>query len=135
MDARFKYWLLAVLALAAVIGLFAGRAQPQTIAAAPTPVPTAVPAAQPNHINIVPLAQSEVPGQFNPAVLQVHVGQRVTFVNTAGIDHSAVADNLAFNTDILAPGQSKSWTPSKPGRYLYGCYLHPTMRGQIDVSP
>ncbi|GAC1443600.1 MAG: hypothetical protein NVSMB52_02130 [Chloroflexota bacterium] len=135
MDARFIYSLLFVLVAAVAIGLATGRSQSQSLAAAPTSLPTAVPTSAANTINIVPNSSGEMPGRYEPAVLTVHVGQTVTFKNTTDIDHTATADNSAFNTDVLGPNGSSTWTPTRAGKYLYGCYFHPTMRGEIDVQP
>jgi len=129
MSARFVLGLLVVLFLAVVIGLFTAHRQPAIVAApVPTATPTPVPPPLPNHVNIVA-------GAFDPSSLTVHVGQKVTWVDMDQQDHSVSADNGAFDLGVLSPGESTSWTPSKPGTYSYGSYLDPQLHGVVVVQP
>jgi plastocyanin len=51
------------------------------------------------------------------------------------VDHTASANNGAFNTGVLAPGQSSSILMSSTGNFNYRCGIHPTMTGSLQVSP
>jgi len=138
MDMRFKSGMFLVFAAAVIIGILAGRSQsPASSATASTvPVlPTAVPRPALDHVSIVSTTNSEMPGRFNPMVLTVHVGQKVTWVNTANANFNATADNGAFTTGVLSPGQTYNWKAKKAGTYTYGDYLHPSLTGTIVVQP
>ena len=136
MGGRFTLGLTVVFALAVIIGVAAGRAQSQS-AGPPTaaPLPTVLPAPQSGSIDIVPDPSGHLDGVFQPATAHIHVGGKVTWRNLDTVDHAVVADNGAFNIDVLSPGQAKSWTPTHPGTYTYGDYLHPDMHGTIVVLP
>lgn len=135
MGMRFRLAVIGVLGLAVVIGIIAGRSQPPSSAAgAPTLIPTPIPAPLPNHVDVIPRS-GDPPARFNAPVLTVHVGQTVTWVNHTDIDHTATANNGAFNSDVLSPGQAFRWTPRRPGHYTYACFIHPGMQGVIVVNP
>lgn len=136
MGARFVVTLAGIMILAVLIGLFAARRQPVIVAApAPTLTPTPVPPPLPNHVNIVPNASDDAAASYDPATMVVRVGQKVTWVNLDQVDHTATAENGAFDTGVLSPGQSASWTPTKPGIYRYGCYIYPQVQGVLVVQP
>lgn len=136
MNQAFRAGMILVFGLAVLIGVVAGRSQAAPVApAALPPAPTLVPAPPPGQVNIDTNAAGNPPGLFNPPVLQAKVGNTITFINNDTVAHTATAENGAFNTDVLNPGQSKTWKAVKPGRYLYSCFLHPEMHGEIDISP
>lgn len=136
MDARSSVTLVFALALAVFIGVLAARSQPQTTAApAPTAAPTRVPTPLPNHVNIEPNPSGNPLAVFAPATLTVAVGQKVTWVNLDTVDHSVIADDGAFNTGVLSPGEQTSWRPRRAGTYSYGDFLHPDLHGVLVVRP
>lgn len=136
MNTAFRSGMIAVFGLAVIIGILAGRSQsapaaPATLPPAATPAPAAVP----GQVSIVSNESGNPPGRFSPTVLRARVGDTITFTNYDVAAHTATADNGAFNTDVLNPGESATWKPLKPGKYSYSCFLHPDMHGEIDVSP
>lgn len=134
MGPRFTFGLVFVLALAFFVGLMAARSQSPIVAAPqPTLIPTPIPSPAPHHINVVPHPGEDPVAVYNPAAFTAHVGEKITWVNTDSRPHTAVADNGAFQSPILSPGQKFSWTPKKPGTYQYGCFIDPDMRGVIIV--
>jgi plastocyanin len=137
MGARFSFAVILVFGLAVVAGVAAARSQSQTVAGPPTPISTPTPFPTPgaSHINIAADPSRAPAGQYQPVVYTAHVGQKLTWTNLAGGDHTATADNGAFNTDVLQSGKSASWTPRKPGTYPYSCFIHPDMRGTVIVQP
>lgn len=67
--------------------------------------------------------------------LVVRPGSTVTVANSDLAPHNVTADNGAFRTPDLARGATATFTaPSSPGRYEYGCTLHPQMRGVLVVG-
>jgi plastocyanin len=135
MDMRFRLGLAAVLGLAVLVGVVAGRSQSQS-SAAPAPPTQTTPLPKPSvgEILIIPSSAGLPPATYRPSVLSARVGEKLTWINRTDIAHSAIADNGAFNANVVGPGQSYTWTPSSPGRYTYGDFFFPEMRGEIDVS-
>ncbi len=72
--------------------------------------------------------------RFEPAVLTVRPGERVTWINKDPFPHTVTAGNNAFDSGNLAPGVSWSLAARSAGTYPYGCSLHPTMKGTLIVK-
>jgi LPXTG-motif cell wall-anchored protein len=70
---------------------------------------------------------------FGPGAITVHVGDTVTWANAGPTDHTATADDGAFDTGTLRAGQSGSHTFAGAGTFAYHCTLHPSMRGTVQV--
>ncbi len=135
---RFSLGLLAIMALAVVVGVLAAHTQSGTAvgpAAVATVAPTSLPVPEIDHVAIYYHAGGNPVAVFTPATLTLHVGEEVTWENHDSQDHSAVADNGIFNSDVIGPGQTYRWTATKPGTFQYGCFIHPDMRGTIIVQP
>jgi plastocyanin len=92
-------------------------------AAAPTSAPPAPPTATPPPANV-------------PAALEITIkaGATITWSNDGAKPHSATASDGSFDTAIFQPGQSKSITFSKPGKFAYYCQLHGTPDGNGMVG-
>ena len=71
---------------------------------------------------------------FNPPNATVTPGTTVTWVNDDQAPHTATANDGAFDSGTLQPGQSYSFVFDKPGTYAYHCNIHPDMTGTITVS-
>jgi plastocyanin len=70
--------------------------------------------------------------KFQPAVLNVHKGDTVIFVNKDIVDHDATEVNKAWNSPPLATGDSWKWVAEKSSDYY--CSIHLVMKGQIIVD-
>ena len=71
---------------------------------------------------------------FSPANLTISAGDTVTWVNEDRMRHSAEDLNGAFDTGLLANGQSASLTFSGAGSFNYRCGPHANMRGSITIT-
>lgn len=71
---------------------------------------------------------------FSPQVLTVPVGTTVTWTNEDMTQHTVYSNDKTFVSDILAQGDTFSFTFDTPGTYDYICSLHPNMTGQIVVT-
>src|SRR5215211_5108112 len=71
---------------------------------------------------------------FNPPNTTVSAGTTVTWVNNDQVPHTPTANDGAFDSGTLQPGQSYSFVFDKPGTYAYHCNIHPDMTGTITVS-
>ena len=73
---------------------------------------------------------------FKPAHITIKQGTRVTWINKDMTKHTATANNGAFDSGVLRPGQSYSHTFKTAGRTnKYHCEIHPFMRGSVTVTP
>lgn len=71
---------------------------------------------------------------FDPPVLTVRQGDRVTWVNKDLFPHTATADDKAFDSHSVAPTDTWTFVAGKPGTHTYICAFHPTMKGTIKVQ-
>ncbi|MEE8110949.1 MAG: plastocyanin/azurin family copper-binding protein [bacterium] len=72
---------------------------------------------------------------FDPAKLTVKVGDTVEFINQDGYPHTATREAKdGFDTAALNTGQSMKITFKKTGVFHYGCSIHPSMEGTIEVK-
>ncbi len=71
---------------------------------------------------------------FNPPNATVAAGTTVTWVNDDQAPHTVTADDGAFDSGTLQPGQSYSFTFDKAGTYAYHCDIHPDMTATVTVS-
>jgi hypothetical protein len=137
MSTWFKLALIAIFALAVAIGALWGRSQSNfATASVPNPTPTPLIPPPPGGIEIVPNPQGTNPeGIYYPAVERVKVGGEVVWGNFDTVSHSVVADNGAFNSDVIPPRHIYIWRPKKPGTYAYGDFLQAGMQGKVIVQP
>src|SRR5215211_4203530 len=71
---------------------------------------------------------------FNPPNTTVSAGTTVTWVNNDQVPHTPTANDGAFDSGTLQPGQSYSFVFDKPGTYAYHCNIHPDMSATVTVS-
>jgi plastocyanin len=71
---------------------------------------------------------------FQPEVLKVKVGAKVTWTNDDTVAHTVTADTNSFASGNLQPGGSFSFTFTRPGTYAYHCSIHPSMHGSVVVG-
>lgn len=68
-------------------------------------------------------------------VVVIGVNNTVTWTNDdTGEVHTAVADNLNFNSMNVQPGGSFTFTFTTPGTFTYHCIYHSWMKGTIIVK-
>jgi plastocyanin len=74
---------------------------------------------------------------FQPGTRTVKVGTTLKWTNSVIdlIDHTATATDLSFDSGVLKPGQSFTFTLNTPGTFEYFCSLHPEqMRARVTVT-
>lgn len=71
--------------------------------------------------------------RFEPATLQVKVGDVVTWTNKDIVPHTVTGAKKQLESGNIAP--QKTWTlrVSRKGEVDYFCRYHPTMKGQLSV--
>lgn len=74
---------------------------------------------------------------FTPVTLKVKVGDKVTWTNQDSVRHDVVLDDETMDgpkSELLAQGESYSYTFTKAGTYAYHCSPHPYMKATIIVE-
>src|SRR6266404_3891307 len=66
--------------------------------------------------------------------LTINAGDTVTWTNNDSVTHEPVSDTGAFDTGVIAPGNSASFKFASAGTYPYHCSIHPFMKGTIIVT-
>lgn len=72
---------------------------------------------------------------FDPARVEVLIGDSVTWTNADLAPHTATAEDGAWNTGPLKKGGRGRITFDAPGEYRYFCAYHPHMKGTVVVQP
>ena len=70
---------------------------------------------------------------FQPALLTVPAGTKVTWVNKGHKAHTVVSNDKLFDSGLVNVGAEFSHTFAAPGTYSYHCAPHAKMVGQIVV--
>ena len=71
--------------------------------------------------------------QFVPAVLSVHKGDSVVFLNKDLVNHNATESTAGkWQSPTLRPGDS--WRMVVTGSADYYCTFHPGMKGKLEVT-
>ncbi|MBI2916528.1 MAG: cupredoxin domain-containing protein [Chloroflexi bacterium] len=96
---------------------------------APTPTPTPTPVPGPAPTGDVTMEASS----FSPGSLTVAAGKTVVWANTSSLPHTVTAGGM-FDSGMVMPGSTYSYTFSAPGTYSYVCILHPGMAGSVTVT-
>ena len=72
---------------------------------------------------------------YQPVVLTVVRGARVTVINEDPIAHTLTAKDKSFDSGTIAGGERGRFTaPSRPGSYPYICAFHEYMTGTLIVK-
>ena len=99
-----------------------------------------------NSVSIVSGAQTKGTGAFSPNPLSISLANSgvVQWTNDDrdddgyggnGVTHNITSDHRAFAPGSVSPGESYAVTFSTPGTYGYHCSIHPTMTGEVTVTP
>lgn len=73
---------------------------------------------------------------FQKPNIKIKTGTKVTWANADGARHDVVPDGEGpegFGSELLAKGESYSFTFTEPGMTNYLCEPHPYMKGVINV--
>jgi len=71
---------------------------------------------------------------FDPADTPLQPGDTIMWINKGNHPHTVTADDGSFDSGMLQPGQSFSWTFENPGTLTYHCAIHPSMTGSVSVG-
>jgi len=71
--------------------------------------------------------------RFDPDSLVVTVGDTIEWANRDIVPHTATETNGTWDSKVLQPGAAWRTVFATSGTRTYGCVLHTTMRGRIEV--
>ncbi len=71
---------------------------------------------------------------FNPQDVTINTGETIVWENDDNVDHHVVSNTGVFDSGVMTPGSSYSFTFSTAGTYAYHCSIHPSMTGTITVK-
>lgn len=71
---------------------------------------------------------------YQPLRIQVEQGTEVTWTNNDNVVHTVTDVNNEFDSNLISPGESWSYTFTSDGDYNYYCAMHPWMRGIVQVQ-
>lgn len=71
--------------------------------------------------------------RFDPQVVVVHRGDRITWINKDPFPHTVTATGGKFDSHPIAPDGSWTYVARNAGKYDYLCTLHVTMKGTVVV--
>jgi plastocyanin len=72
---------------------------------------------------------------YAPAAITVPAGTRVTWTNADVFTHSVRLRDDGDTTMIMTPGQTASFTFTRPGLHHYDCSFHTQMmKGTVEVT-
>ena len=72
---------------------------------------------------------------FSPSVLKIKTGTKVTWTNNDDVPHTVTFNSDSFpSSQVLAKGESYSYTFLDPGSVTYICSIHTMMKGSIIVE-
>lgn len=136
--------LLAVALVAVLLVVFlrnsASAPQPSGQPTGSSSAPTENQQNQETESDTEPLATTKVEiadFAYSPKVITVKKGSTVTWTNQDSMRHDITPDEESDDfkaSDLLAKGDSYSFTFEKPGTYTYHCSPHPYMKGTVIVT-
>ena len=71
---------------------------------------------------------------FGPPEVRIPAGGRVTWINCDEDSHTSTADEGAWSSPLLAPGDAFTQTFNAAGEFAYHCEPHPFMTGRVVVE-
>ena len=70
---------------------------------------------------------------FEPANVQVNVGDIIKWTNKDLAPHTATADNFGWDTEEIAQNESSEVVVTQDMETSYFCVFHPHMKGSIEI--
>jgi plastocyanin len=71
--------------------------------------------------------------KFVPSTVWIRPGDHIVFKNNDLVPHTATAKQEGgFDSGVVKPGESWTFTPQRTGRFNYVCLFHPMMEGKIE---
>lgn len=71
---------------------------------------------------------------YDPLRIEVAPGTTVTWTNSDSAVHTVTDVDNGFDSELINPGESWSYTFESEGEYNYYCTIHPWMKGAVEVE-
>lgn len=71
---------------------------------------------------------------YQPLRIEVQAGTTVTWTNEDSVVHTVTDVDNRFDSQLIEPGGSWSYTFDDEGEYVYYCTIHPWMKGSVKVG-
>lgn len=71
---------------------------------------------------------------FVPAIIDVNVGDTITWTNRDFVPHTATASNKSWDTGTINKDESKSIVINPGMETGYFCIFHPNMKGSMTLA-
>ena len=88
----------------------------------------------PSNSTVVKIVANAGSNSFSPNLVEVKVGEMITWVNDDSARHTVTSKDGVFDSGMMGTGQSFSFTFDKTGEYPYFCEPHPNMVGTVVVT-
>lgn len=125
---RYGFEFTIPITLARFFGRNGGAADPPSGAAQPVTPSATIPAGG-------KVVEAGMRGMaFTPGRIEIEAGTTVTWKNNDPLAHTVTAANRAFDSGLVQPGTSWSYTFTTPGTYDFSCTPHPFMKGVVVVK-
>ena len=73
--------------------------------------------------------------RYDPTSLTITAGTTVTWTNSGATSVTVTSPDGLFDSEMIAPNASFSYTFDTPGTFRYFCVPYPHMKGVIAVTP
>ncbi|MBI2831771.1 MAG: cupredoxin domain-containing protein [Chloroflexi bacterium] len=71
---------------------------------------------------------------YSPGIMSLAKGTAVKWTNTGHLPHTVTSDTGLFDSGMLKPGQSFTFTFDQPDSYSYHCIYHSGQSGNVKVA-
>jgi plastocyanin len=73
---------------------------------------------------------------YKPAVITANVGDRLAFTNDDSSDHNVFVATVGHAIDLgkQEPGETRTLTLGKAGKFEIECAIHPEMKAIVEVG-
>ena len=118
-----------ILVLIAALCLTACGSSTATSPSTTTPAP-----ANSTTVMMVSGASSLTTTAYAPSPISVPVGTTISWLNNDNTAHTSTANNSAWASPAVAPGDRFNFTFNTAGAFTYHCTIHPGMVGTVNVQ-
>ena len=71
---------------------------------------------------------------FNPKTITVTANTTITWTNKDAIEHSVTSNTSLFDSGLMGPNGTFTYTFTTPGTYSYHCKVHSSMTASVSVT-
>jgi plastocyanin len=72
---------------------------------------------------------------YDPVDLSIASGTTVTWTNDDSVPHTITSDDGVWDSGVIAPGGTFTYTFEQAGTFAYHCTIHTFMKASVEVTP